>query len=517
MSEIVDSSLKTAAKGTALVFFGSAASFLIGFLTRLLIVRNTTVEELGLYSLAVTVVTLVSVVLGTGLHEGATRYVSIFLGEGRKEDADSIARTSLKVGIVSGTIVFLLLFSLSGVISRHVFYKPELEEPLKVVSFFIPVYIMSLITSGILRGHGIIRAKVYYLDIGMQIFFIALIGTAILLRLPFISILYAYVVSAAIVFVAIGSYGYKKIRLNPFSFKGGGFGEKVLGFSIPISITGVMTMMLDWTDTLMLGRYAGTQEVGIYSVSVTLARVIAFPIFAFGFVFIPIAGDMFARGHSSELKRTYQVLTKWMFAMTMPIFLVVFFFSETLITTFFGGRFVDAAIPLRILSLGFLIQSFLGMSGHVMTVLGMMRALLVASAVGAALNLVLNYVLIKQFGLGMMGASTATAISYTLISLICAAILHMETGIHPFIPSYLKPVFLSVACGIIIYLATIKLPLYLWMLPIYFVFFVGGYVIATLLTGGLDSEDVFLFDSIMRKTGLELEWLKRVIYRFVRN
>jgi len=72
MSNIVDSSLKMAAKGTAIVFVGSIIGLLLGFISKVLIVRYTTQAEFGIYSLAIALVSIFSLVSMLGLHEGST-------------------------------------------------------------------------------------------------------------------------------------------------------------------------------------------------------------------------------------------------------------------------------------------------------------------------------------------------------------------------------------------------------------------------------------------------------------
>ncbi len=143
MSEAVTSSLKTAVKGTAFVFAGMIASQALWFVTRLLIVRNLSKEDLGIYSLVVAIVSIVSMMASLGLWEGSTRYISVFLGQGRKKDADAVQRSSLRIGAIAGIGVCAVIFLFSGVLSRYVFYKPELSVPLMVISLFIPAYVMA--------------------------------------------------------------------------------------------------------------------------------------------------------------------------------------------------------------------------------------------------------------------------------------------------------------------------------------------------------------------------------------
>ena len=103
MSETVRTSLKAAAKGTTLVFAGMIASQALWFVTRLLIARNLSKEDLGNYTLIVAVISIVSLLATMGLWQGATRFISVFSAQGRKKDADAVHRSSLIIGVVAGT------------------------------------------------------------------------------------------------------------------------------------------------------------------------------------------------------------------------------------------------------------------------------------------------------------------------------------------------------------------------------------------------------------------------------
>ena len=227
---------------------------------------------------------------------------------------------------------------------------------------------------------------------------------------------------------------------------------------------------------------------------------------------MPIAGEMFVNRQLPELKKTYQVLTKWIFAASLPLFFILFFFPEMTITFLFGNRFLESALPLRILSLGFLLQTLMGTSVVLMMVTGLSREIRNISIFGTLLNLALNYMLIKLLNLGLVGASAATMLSYVTISTINLIILHRRYGIKPFTVRYIKPVFGSMVIGVILYIIAKALPLYLWMLPVYMILFLTGYLFSLILMRGLEREDISIFELISEKTGLKMQGLRSFLH-----
>jgi O-antigen/teichoic acid export membrane protein len=513
MSDTVHSSLKTAAKGTALILFGTTISNLLWFAAKFFIIKHSTTEQLGIYSLAIGVVNLCALLASLGVHEGATKYVSSLLGEGKKTAAVAISKSSIQIGLLSGSVACAVLFLLSGILSRHFFYKPEIETPLKILSLYIPFNVLSLILVWILRGYGFIQARVYYMDIGIPFFFLLFLFASFNLAPSFTNVFYAYAFSSIAVLVSVGIYGYSKIKLNPLAVKGAAQHAELMKFSLSIIFLSVMLVVFAWTDTFILGRYATSSDVGIYNIAMLLATLLTFPFMAAGFVFMPIAGEMLAKEQQTELNRTYQILTKWVFSSTLPVFFILFLFPEMVISTLFGQRFLGAVMPLRILSSGFMIQTLLGPSVSLLMITGLSREIRNISVFGAFLNIVLNYLLVKRLGLGLAGAAVATMLSYSSISCINFTILYKKRGIHPVTPQYIKPIFGSALVGGICYGIAKMLPLYFWMLPLYLFFFIGGYLLYLIATRSIDSEDIYLIEGITKRLGIEIKGINKIIAR----
>jgi O-antigen/teichoic acid export membrane protein len=502
MSETVDSSLKKAAKGTTLILASIASSQLLWFFIKILIVRNTTKVDFGIYSLVLTVLSVISAVILLGIPSGLSRFVSVHLGEEKREEAYYTARAGMQMLLPLGLMCFAAIYLSSGFIARKVFYTPELAVPLKIISFLIPFSVAGGVAGGVLLGFGIIRHRVLS-DVLTPVLYLVLLFVAILLGLHLKGILYSFVLSGAAISVLVVVYGVQKLGARPFVPKAGRRHMQLLKFSVPLLASTIMSLALMWADTLMLGRYDTPSAVGTYSVSVSLVKLLLFPLSALGYVFLPIASEIYATNRAEELKRVYQILTKWVFAATLPIFFVLVFFPEMTITLLFGTRFVDASLSLRILSVGFMLNAFLGTNGMLLMVLGLTKTIMNISIIGATINVFLNYLLIKRLGMGITGAAIATMASYIIINLLYSLSLLRYNGMHPFTSAYLKPLVGAALMGVAIYALAKSVPLQFWMLPVYFLLFMGGYAASLLITRSLEREDIFIFREVIGKMGID--------------
>jgi O-antigen/teichoic acid export membrane protein len=507
--------LHKSVKGASFVFVGTILSIILWFASRIIVIRSTTKEELGLYSLAVAVVSILSLLATAGLQEGSTRYISIFLGQGRNDDAEKVARSSLRLGTVLGFAASLLLYILSEPLADRVFFMPEVAVLFRAISFFSLFFVLSNITIGILRGYGDIKPRVYFVILGQPIFFLILLGIFLSLGGSVLSMASSFFLAMALVWICTAVYGYVKMKLFPFYVGSGGYRKELLKFSLPLVLAAAAGMVFTWTDTVMLGRYSSAEDVGVYNVAVSLARFLYFVLHAASFVFMPIAGQLFSKRQMDELRRTYQVLSKWIFSATLPIFFVLFFFPEMTIIFLFEERYVVSSDALRILSLGFMFSVSIGLSSMAMMVIGLQKEIMKMAILGAILNVVLNYLLIKGMGLGIMGAALATTVSMGISNILIALVLYWRSGIHPITARYVRPVIASAPVALFLYVIAKSLPLYVYMLPLYFLLFVLGYGLSVLVTRSVEREDLELLDAVSERTGIKMKFLKNLAGRFL--
>ena len=81
MSEIVNQSLQKIAKGTGIIFIGTIIGMLLGFVSRVIVVRYITQSEYGIYSLALLLTNIFITISTLRLQEGSTRYIEYIRGK----------------------------------------------------------------------------------------------------------------------------------------------------------------------------------------------------------------------------------------------------------------------------------------------------------------------------------------------------------------------------------------------------------------------------------------------------
>jgi O-antigen/teichoic acid export membrane protein len=514
-STTIDESLRKVAGGTSIVLFGTVVGMLLGFAGRVIVVRYITQSEYGMFMLASVLASAFTMAATLGLPQGMTRYIAYFRGRNELARIRGIVFSSLRFASVSGIALSVILFLIADILSEQAFHNPELATPLRILAVTIPCSVLVNLLIAFYRGCDRVEVKAYFHDILHGALVPALVGLVILFGWAFHGVIYAHLAAAVITCLALVAYTATRPPLHLKHIAGvSAVGRQLLLFSFPLLIQSMLATIIQWTDTIMLGYFKTSGDVGLYNAALPLARFIPIPLASMAFVYVPVASLLYSRGLKHEIKRSYQILTKWVFSLSLPIFMLLLLFPGQILSLFFGPQYDEAALALRILSLGFLVHTFLGVNGMTLVVMGQTRPLLWTGLTAALLNIALNTTLIPLWG--VTGAAVASLASYCVANVLNSAKLYQLSRIHPFTRNYVKPIVASVISILVVYaVATNLFAVKFWMLPLFFVFFLAAYGLSLLLTRSFDKEDIMLLLEIEKRSGIDATPLKRLLRRFI--
>ena len=518
MPEIIDESLQKITKGAVIILFGISAGTFLALVSRIILVRYITQSEYGIYSLGLVLLNVVVLLSCLGLERGIARQVAFYRGKHDVTKAKEVLFSSLQIVIVASVLLSLIFFFISDFISVRFFHIPELSAIIKIFCFAIPFWVLNRIFTSMFRGFDRAQPHVYFEDLLRNALFPLLLIIVILLGLSFTWVVYAFVVSLVLTFVAYVVYATKNLPLalsDRSSIFASSVTKELLLFSLPLLLVGVFGSIIAWTDTLMLGYFMFPDDVGLYNAAVPLAHLLPIVLTAINFLYVPVMSRLYAKDQKEETKRSYVIVTKWIMSVTLPIFLIFVLFPEFSLDTLFGFRYIGAAFALQILSIGFFISTVLGPNGATLMVIGQTRFLLWSTITAAIVNIILNVALIPP--LGINGAAIATASAIAMQNFLISAKLYLLTRVHPFSMNYLKSAIALIVLALILYVVVKNLvsAIPFWLPPILLILFLGASALATLLTRSFDKEDIMMLLAIERRLGLNLTPIKRILKRFM--
>jgi O-antigen/teichoic acid export membrane protein len=517
MRESFNDSLVKITKGAGWVLIGLLVARFLFFIVRLLIARYGMEADYGVYSLGAAVFNIAAIFAVLGMSRGVSRSIAHARGQKDMKKVQDLIPASLQFGLLASIVSCAVIFFASDILANGVFHDISLSFPLRIFALGLPfVTVLSIFTS-IFVGFADVKPTVYFQNGLRGVLFVVFLLPIVFLNLPFVGVYYAFLASMVITCAAMAIYAMRRLPV-PIRFRSSlrenPAARELLFFSLPLLTMQMLHMIIGWTDTLMLGSFRSSVDVGLYNAADPPAALIAQPLQAIRLIYLPVTTALFAAGALSEMRRNFTILTKWLCAATMPLFLVLFFFPETVLGFLFGASYVSAAGALRILSIGFIVSNFLGPNGTTLIAMGHPRFVMWATVAAVVMNVGLNSALIPP--LGIEGAAIASLAAIMCSNFMNSGRLYSLEKIQPFSKNLLKPTLTSLALIFIFQFVFSRfVTVDWWMLPLLFIAYYAAYGLAILLTRSFDKEDIGMLLAMEKRAGVDLSFIKRILRRFV--
>lgn len=423
--------LKKAIKGSMLVFFFTLVAAVMGYLLRILLARNLTTVEFGLFYSIYSLTLFISIFNNLGTGQALAKIIPEFLVKKRKKAIKTSILSVFLITFLLSIVTLFILVASSGFLATHFFHNENAQFLLILFSFVFILRPLNSVISYIFQGFQ--EMSYYALIDPLRTFFILLITFIgfIYVKTAVVPII-AYLVTPVIIFAFYLPILFKKI-LPDFADINARFDPKTIRYlfkiGIPLMLITIGVLILNYTDVLMLTYFSGLEQVALYNAVLPTVTVLGYFSIALSAVLLPMSSELWTKGHLVKLRQGMQLLYNYSFIIIIPLALVMFSFPEIILNVLFGKQFVPAANALRILSISTI---FLTINNINLTSLSGVGKPKVSSRIilsAALFNVCTNFILIPRFG--MIGAAITTLASNMLIVILSAVMIRkiIDTGV----------------------------------------------------------------------------------------
>lgn len=505
-SERTRDGLTSVTRGTVVMLLGTLASIGFTFLSRVILVRKLTVASWGTFSLGLTIVGLLSALATLGLPQAVARNLAFLPSP---SDRRAIVRNAFRYLLPVTAMVSLALFGFAFYLGPA-YHDPQLSITLEYFAGIVALGVPASLIAAIFQGfEDALPNAVFVQVLNPALFIVFLLATEAFLPLgqQFVGALAAYLVSDVAILALILLYYHLRIpRLLPRVAPTPGQGRKLIAFALPLLVVGVLSSVSGSADTLILGLL-DRAEVGYYTATLSLARLLGLGLSSVGYIFLPVAARYLGNRDATSLKLTYATATKWTLVVALPLFLVFFFFPGESLGFVYGSSYSSTVLPLRIVVLGGFISSLFGPASAAQIAFGRTHMVLLNTILAAGADVVLSFALIPSHG--AVGAATAWAVSSILFPLLSTIELGWLEGLHPFERHYLVPLAATgVPIGILFGLGMFH-PSYV-LLPVITIGLAVLFCGVVLGTRSVDRGDRLLLEAVEQFLGRPLPFVRRV-------
>ena len=478
--ELMDTVNKIA-KNTSILFSATLISYLFGFFTTLYAARYLGAEEFGVISLALALTGIYIIFTDLGLNTLIVREISR-----DKTLVDSYVTNITLIKLMLVVITFGLLILTIKILG----YSQQVTYVVILITFSMIFTSFSGLFNSIFQAYE----KMEYQSIG-TILNAALILLGVLIaiyyNLSVITFAFVYVIASFIVLIySFMVYSWKfalpKIIIDL------SFWKPTIKEALPYGITGIFATVYLWIDSIILSVMVGNEVVGWYNAAYRLVFIFLSLYAVYMISIFPVMSG-FYKSSKKSIKIVYERSFKYLLIVSFPLAVFITLMANKIILFIYGTGYIPSIITLQILIWTIVFMFINNLSYYLLGSINKPLIGVKIFAFGAILNIILNLLLIPKFS--YIGSAYATVITeISMLPIFLHILLKTEYAeIKPLTNDLPRILLSNIVLTVVI--------IYLTYLNIFLIILIGVsvYIVMILITQTLDSEDIFLIKSLLKR------------------
>ncbi|WP_319204543.1 flippase [uncultured Ilyobacter sp.] len=370
-------------------FFGRASFTIFSMFFSFVCARIYGVEIFGKYTYAFTVVSLIMVFAKAGLDNGLIYYIP--------KSGNKYISFGFFVNFIAS--IFIVLVGYFYIDDYYVKISLPLVWILSVEQIFFGIY----------RANN--QIKEFYLING---FYSMILKILLAIAFYFLfgknveNIIFSVYVSS--LFSIIFYFLKNKEKFGKINFD-----SEFIKYSLPLVVAAMMGVLMGKIDIIMLGSMIDKKSVGIYQIASQIAGSTSVILMIFNTVFAPKVSQLYHAEEMDKLKEMYVKSTRFLGITSLFIILVLCLLSKYILLIF-GKEFVSGQWPLIYRSIGQFLNASVGSVWLMLAMTGKSKLQMYGNLLACILNISLNYVFIKSYGIN--GAAIASMISIGFVNIL---------------------------------------------------------------------------------------------------
>ena len=405
------------------VHIGSTA---LNFIVSIVLARLLNTEGFGIYSYAITWVSLLSIPANLGLDKLLVREVAVY-----KTQSDwGLMRGLLNWSNLLVLLISIILALLTALVAWKINGNNQMFIPLCIALIALPLTALRNLRLSAMKGlHQVVKSLIPEMIIA-PILLLILTGCSYLLfpeKTAPSWVLILYLISTGLTFI-LGAFFLLQALPQELKKATANYKIKVwLSSAFPMMFIGAMQIINARTDILMLGAMKGPEAVGIYVVVNRGVQLIIFSQMAVNTVLAPTIASLYSEGKKEQLQKIVTKCSQGVLAISLLVTATLIIFGKGFLGIF-GSDFSQGYVALVILSIANLINAGSGSVGFLLSMTEHERFLALNIAISAILNVLLNLFLIPIWGIN--GAAIATGISMIARNIMNLIWVRLKLGVN---------------------------------------------------------------------------------------
>ena len=413
--------------GGSWTFIGRLVAVAAGFLVNALIARIVSVEEVGVYFLLVTVVTLGSLVASLGLHVVVVRLVAESMAGQLSGLARSTVLAVLKMGTASAIVVATVVGMSGKIIAYQLFNAPMISSVAWYASGWIVVLVILNLLAESFRGfHDFKFATIFSnntsTNVLMGIFLYAFLGMGFHGELRDTLILSILSCIVSILFAAFIMWR----RLRQFEPGKPIQSKSVLNAGFPLMMSSMAIFVLTQADIWVIGIFSSTEAVAKYGAAMRLGQLLFMPLLISNTLLPPFIAEMYSQGKISQLEKLIRIASTLSVIPAAIVLLMFIFWGDLILAMAYGENYRSAYYLLLTIGIGQFVNVWAGSGIIALINTGHQKSVMGISLGFGSLIVLGSLVVVKQHG--VTGVALVTGTVTVMQAIFTLFLLRKKTG-----------------------------------------------------------------------------------------
>lgn len=440
-----------------------------------LITATLGLAAFGVYSQILAITRLLQLIFGLGLHYSLIRFA-----KSNEDDLAEIYYSIVVISIISGAVVYGLLYSFATTISSLTLGTVEYATVIQIGGFLVVTRILLKLQEDFYRSRS--HLKRYSIIRGVEAY--GIIGIVLVVLFVFEGSLEELFLGIVGVEVLISGI-LQVLIANDIGWSVPHFDKTVdhLRYAIPFAFSHLASTISGRIDRILVGSILGPAAVGVYSAAYQLAVSITIYTFPIRTVYFPEISELFENDRRDEIKFLLDTGSRYFLLIAVPSIAGLYTLTPDLVAILLE---TSAEVPSNYLVATIAVGIALrGLDRIIATTLNAAKKNVLAAKIrylGAGLNTVMNILLIPI--LGVFGAAITTSLTYGLT--FCLVFVFVRRIIPVKFPllTILRTTFAALLMVMVLEMGVVH------SIPAKIITGVASYMAVTVAVGELTKDDV---------------------------
>ncbi len=439
---------KQSISGVSLSYIGVGLGFIT---TAILFTKFLSPEEIGLIRVLVSYSSIIAIFASLGMNTVAIKLFPYFRDDDKRHNG--FLGITLLVSLIGFLLASLIYISFQPLIVENAQEKSALFIPYFYIVMPLTLFtvLFSLLDTYYRVLYNAVKGIVYK-EVVQRILIIAVIILYYFELIDFMLLVWLYVLAyvvPAILFIA-SLIRSKQFYLKPgFSFIDKHLKKQMINvafFGILSGFSGVLILSI---DVIMVDKYLGLGQTGIYSISFFFGILILIPMRTMGKIGSVVIGDAWKINDKATIARIYRKSSLSLSVLGLLLFLGVWGNIEN-VFHLISDKYSTGRYVIFFIGLANLTDVFMGLSSHIIVNSKYFRWQTYLLTVFGGLVVVTNLLLIPVYGI--VGAALASFISKFVFNALKFVFVYNRFGFQPF---FFKHLILLIIAGFVWYVSSL--------------------------------------------------------------